>query len=76
MGKAVSLKFVSLETGQKLKLIFSYAGDVLSEAGTGLLYVGERGTWYPNFGLSPALFDLEFQYPPNWTLVATAGDSA
>ncbi len=64
-----------LETGQKLKLLFSYAGEVLSEAGSGLLYVGERGTWYPNFGLSPALFDLEFQYPANWTLVATGKQS-
>ncbi len=65
-----------LVTGQKLKLSFSYAGDVLSEAGSGLLYVGERGTWYPNFGLSPALFDLEFQYPLGWTLVATGKASA
>ena len=65
-----------LETGQKLKLSFSYAGDVLSEAGSGLLYVGERGTWYPNFGFSPALFDLEFQYPADWTLVATGKPSA
>jgi hypothetical protein len=39
------------------------------------LYVGERGTWYPNFGFSPALFDLEFQYPANWTLVATGKQS-
>jgi peptidase M1-like protein len=60
-----------LESGQELKLLFSYAGEVLSEAGTGLLYVGERGTWYPNFGLNPAQFDLEFHYPVNWTLVAT-----
>jgi hypothetical protein len=36
-----------------------------------LLYVGERGTWYPNFGLNPAQFDLEFHYPADWTLVAT-----
>ncbi|MBI3477181.1 MAG: hypothetical protein HY010_15720 [Acidobacteria bacterium] len=64
-----------LETGQKLKLTFTYAGDVLSEAGNGLLYVGERGTWYPNLGLSPALFDMEFQYPPAWTLVATGKQS-
>jgi len=62
---------VPLESGQRLKLLFSYAGDVLSEAGGGLLYVGDRGTWFPNFGLSPAQFDLEFQYPANWTLVAT-----
>jgi hypothetical protein len=60
-----------LAAGQELKLRFSYAGEVLSEAGSGLLYVGERGTWYPNFGLSPARFEMEFHYPPNWTLVAT-----
>ena len=60
-----------LAPGQELKLHFSYAGEVLSEAGNGLLYVGERGTWYPNFGLSPAQFEMEFHYPANWTLVAT-----
>ena len=60
-----------LVPGQQLKLRFRYAGDVLSEAGNGLLYVGERGTWYPNFGLSPAQFDMEFHYPAVWTLVAT-----
>jgi peptidase M1-like protein len=60
-----------LRTGQDLKLHFSYAGEALSEAGKGLLYVGDRGTWYPSFGLSPARFDLEFQYPADWTLVAT-----
>ena len=60
-----------LTSGQELKLHFSYAGDVLSEAGKGLLYVGERGTWYPNFGLSPSLFEMEFHYPANWTLLAT-----
>ena len=54
-----------------LKLHFTYAGEVLSDAGSGLLYVGERGTWYPNFGLSPAQFDMEFHYPAKWTLVAT-----
>jgi hypothetical protein len=60
-----------LAPGQELKLRFSYAGEVLSDAGNGLLYVGERGTWYPNFGLSPARFEMEFHYPANWTLVAT-----
>jgi Peptidase family M1 domain len=64
-----------LAPGQKVRLHFSYAGDVLSEAGNGLLYVGERGTWYPNFGMSPAQFDIEFHYPPNWTLVATGKQS-
>jgi Peptidase family M1 domain len=60
-----------LETGQKILLRFRYAGDVLSEAGGGLLYVGARGTWYPNRGLAMSNFDLQFRYPPGWTLVAT-----
>ncbi len=60
-----------LRAGDELNLRFSYEGEVLSEAGKGLLYVGERGTWYPSFGLSPAEFDLEFEFPAGWTLVAT-----
>ena len=60
-----------LAPGKELKLRFSYAGEVLSEAGNGLLYVGERGTWYPNLGFSPAQFEMEFHYPANWTLLAT-----
>jgi hypothetical protein len=58
-------------TGQRIKLHFVYGGDVLSEAAPGLLYVGARGTWYPNRGLAMCNFDLEFHYPPGWTLVAT-----
>jgi hypothetical protein len=61
----------SLRAGQELKLRFRYAGDVLADAGNGLLYVGARGTWFPNFGLSPAQFDMEFRYPEGYTLIAT-----
>lgn len=61
----------ALRQGQKLELRFVYGGEVLSEAGGGLLYVGARGTWYPNRGLTRADFDLEFHYPLDWTLVAT-----
>jgi hypothetical protein len=57
--------------GQKISLRFVYAGEVLAEAGRGLLYVGERGTWYPNRGLAMSNFDLTFHYPAGWTLVAT-----
>jgi len=57
--------------GQKIELQFVYGGEVLAEAGGGLLYVGARGTWYPNRGMSMADFDLQFHYPPGWTLVAT-----
>jgi len=57
--------------GQKISLRFVYGGEVLAEAGKGLLYVGARGTWYPNRGLAMADFDLTFHYPPDWTLLAT-----
>lgn len=60
-----------LRTGQHLELRFVYGGEVLSEAGAGLLYVGARGTWYPNRGMAMSDFDLEFHYPAGWTLVAT-----
>jgi len=60
-----------LRGGQRIQLRFVYGGEVLSEAGPGLLYVGARGTWYPNRGFSMANFELEFHYPPEWTLVAT-----
>ena len=60
-----------LRAGQKFQLEFVYAGEVLAEAGSGLLYVGARGTWYPNRGMEMADFDLQFSYPQEWTLVAT-----
>lgn len=60
-----------LRTGQRLELRFVYGGEVLSEAGAGLLYVGARGTWYPSRGLAMSNFDLEFHYPAGWTLAAT-----
>lgn len=61
----------ALQDGQSFRLKFSYSGDVLSEAASGLLYVGERGIWYPNRGMAMADYDLTFHYPSEWTLVAT-----
>jgi hypothetical protein len=60
-----------LRTGQEIELHFAYGGSVLSEAGSGLLYVGARGTWYPNRGFVNASFDMDFRYPGGWTLIAT-----
>lgn len=60
-----------LRDGDQLQLHFEYAGNVMAQAGPGLLYVGERGTWYPNRGISMASFNLEFRWPSEWTLVAT-----
>jgi hypothetical protein len=57
--------------GQKITLRFVYGGEVMAESGKGLLYVGERGTWYPNRGMAMCDFDLTFHYPSGWTLLAT-----
>jgi len=58
--------------GERFRLRFDYQGGVITDVGNNVLYVGERGGWYPNLGLgSPASFDLEFDYPENLTLVAT-----
>ena len=56
---------------QEVSLTFVYGGEVLAEAGRGLLYVGARGTWYPNRGISMSNFDITFHYPQGWTLLAT-----
>jgi len=61
----------TLRSGQRIDLRFAYRGAVLSEVGGGLLYVGARGTWYPNRGPAMSNYDLEFSYPAGWTLVAT-----
>lgn len=60
-----------LTPGKSFTLKFTYSGDVLGDAGGGLLYVGARGDWYPSRGMQMSQFDLEFRYPEKWTLVAT-----
>jgi hypothetical protein len=60
-----------LVAGQILPVTFTYSGSVMSEAGGGLLYVGARGTWYPNRGAAMSNFDLEFRHPSEWKLLAT-----
>ena len=58
--------------GERFHLHFNYQGNVITDVGNHVLYVGERGGWYPNLGLeSPASFDLKFDYPESLTLVAT-----
>ncbi len=60
-----------LTLGAQLQIKFTYAGSVLSDAGGGLFYVGARGTWYPNRGIAMANYDITFQFPSPFTLVAT-----
>lgn len=60
-----------LEKDRSARLLLKYSGGVMFDAGGDLLYVGSRGTWYPSLGPSFANFDLTFEYPADWTLVAT-----
>jgi hypothetical protein len=60
-----------LKAGVDVQVKFKYRGLVMAQAGTGLLYVGSRGTWYPNRGMAMGNFKLEFRWPSQWTLVAT-----
>jgi hypothetical protein len=60
-----------LEKDRPAKLVLKYSGPVMFDAGGDLLYVGSRGTWYPSLGPAFANFDLTFEYPSDWTLVAT-----
>lgn len=61
----------TLRAGEQHLLCFHYAGAVMQQAAPGLLYVGARGTWYPNRGMQMSNFDLKFHWPREWTLVAT-----
>ncbi len=61
----------TLHPGEHHRLRFQYAGAVMQQAAPGLLYVGARGTWYPNRGMQMSLFELKFRWPKAWTLVAT-----
>lgn len=60
-----------LEKGKPVRLTFKYSGSVMFDEGGELLYVGARGTWYPNAGATFANFDMTFDYPEGWRLVAT-----
>ena len=58
--------------GERFRLSFAYQGNVIADVGNGVLYVGKRGSWYPNRGFIPrATYDLMFHYPERLTLVAT-----
>ena len=57
--------------GEKLSLRLLYKGDVLADAGGGLMYIGARGFWYPNRGLEMSDYDVEYRYPGSWTLAST-----
>ncbi len=62
-----------VKVGEEIRLEVKYRGNVISNAGNGVEFVGERGTWYAHVGGGDhfALFDLTFRWPKRLTLVAT-----
>ena len=58
--------------GERFRLIFKYHGNVIADVGNGVLYVGARGSWYPNIDTHiPGQYDMTFHYPRKLALVAT-----
>ncbi|MBI3405959.1 MAG: hypothetical protein HY046_10935 [Acidobacteria bacterium] len=59
--------------GMEIVLTISYRGSVISDAGNGVFFVGERGSWYPHIAGADqfATYDLTFRFPRKLRLVAT-----
>ena len=58
---------------QEFTLQFHYHGNVIEDAGNGVLFVGSRESWYPHLGdpAEFALYDLAIRWPRKLRLVAT-----
>ena len=64
--------------GSNFTVNFRYTGNVIEDAGNGVLFVGARESWYPHFGDASefAYYDLTFHWPKHLRLVATGAKSA
>ena len=49
-------------------LNFRYSGNVIEDAGNGVLFVGARDSWYPHYGDASefARYDLTFHWPESF----------
>jgi peptidase M1-like protein len=58
---------------EELSLHFHYRGNVIEDAGNGVLFVGARESWYPHFGDASefASYQLTIRWPHKLRLVAT-----
>jgi hypothetical protein len=59
--------------GDDIELTFRYHGNVIRNAGNGVLFVGARESWYPHLGdtASFSSYDLTFHWPRKLRLAAT-----
>lgn len=60
-----------LEPGRQYEIEFRHDGEVITDAGNNVYFVGARGAWYPNRSTQFAKYDLTFRYPKELDLVAT-----
>ncbi len=65
------------KAGEKFTLRFRYHGNVIADAGNGVLFVGSRESWYPHYGDagSFAMYDMTMRWPRRLLLVATGEKS-
>jgi hypothetical protein len=63
--------------GESFTLHFRYRGNVIADAGNGVVFVGARESWYPHFGDASefAFYELTFRWPKRLRLVATGEKS-
>jgi Peptidase family M1 domain len=63
----------ALAPGAEFVLHFHYRGNVIQNAGNGVLFVSARESWYPHFGNAAdfADYDLTMRWPRRLRLVAT-----
>ena len=59
--------------GREFTLRFRYRGNVIRDAGNGVLFVGARESWYPHLGDASdfAEYDLKIRWPRHLRLAAT-----
>ncbi len=59
--------------GEHFRLRFHYRGNVIADAGNGVLVVGARDSWYPRLGDTAdfAQYELSMRWPRRMQLVAT-----
>jgi len=80
---ALGLDFLSvvlpaaLPRNQEFTLKFHYRGNVIEDAGNGVLFVGARESWYPHLGDGAefAAYDVTLRWPRKLRLIATGSNS-